>query len=71
MTKPRYRVFVRTWWTSNPDYPNGLEPCAGPKRGLPNAKYATEEEARGHAKRWNANNPAGRFGRRAEIEELA
>lgn len=22
-----YRVFTRTWWKDNPEWPNGLEPC--------------------------------------------
>ena len=26
-----YNVFTRTWWRKNPDWPNGLEPCIGPK----------------------------------------
>ncbi len=40
-----YRVFRRTWWTLNPVYPNGLEPCPGKKRYIPYARFNTEEEA--------------------------
>ena len=32
-----YRIFTRTWWVHNDDFPNGLEPCPGKKRTIAHA----------------------------------
>lgn len=63
-----YAVSVRTWWRYNPDWPNGLEPCAGKKKYLRKG-IAGEESARDVARVWNANNKPGRLSRKAEYEE--
>jgi len=39
-----YRIFKRTWWRKNPNWPNGLEPCLGRKRTVKTVE--TQEEAR-------------------------
>ena len=39
----RYRVFKRTWWRDNPDWPDGLEPEMGTKQHV--RYFPTEEEA--------------------------
>jgi len=62
-----YRVFHRTWWEENPEWPNGLEPEAGFKTHID--RVATEEEAREMCQAWNAEHPAGRLSRKAEYEE--
>ena len=49
-----YRVFKRTWWKENSSYPNGLEPCPGPKRYVSGATFDTEQEARDFCKLRNA-----------------
>ena len=48
-----YRVFRRTWWKENPDWPGGLEPCPGKKRYIPHARFNTIEEARAYCKKRN------------------
>ena len=64
---PLYNVFVRDWWRNNAGWPNGLEPCAGPKhyleRGLtlPEARRVCAEYARTHK--------PGRLSRKAEFEQ--
>jgi hypothetical protein len=62
-----YAVFVRTWWRSNPSWPNGLEPCAGKKRYL-RRRIATEEEARRICRQYNDTHEPGRLSRKAEYE---
>ena len=49
-----YKVFKRTWWKYNKDYPNGLEPSAGPKKHV--CYFNTEEEARNFCMHNNKNN---------------
>jgi len=63
-----YRVFTRTWWRNNKDYPNGLEPCAGRKTTIRKG-IKTEEEARSICKVYNACHDPGRLSRKAEYEE--
>jgi hypothetical protein len=63
-----YKVFTRTWWRNNPNYPNGLEPCAGRKTTLVK-RVETEEEARAICKRYNDSHNPGRLSRKAEYEE--
>ena len=65
-TAVTYRVFTRTWWRSNPAWPNGLEPGAGRKTSI--ARHCTEQEARDIARTWNANHAPGRLSRKAEYE---
>ncbi len=62
-----YRTFTRTFWRENPDYPNGLEPHAGPRHYK--AEYSTMEEARAACREWNAEHPPGRYSRKMEFEE--
>lgn len=63
-----YRVFTRTWWRNNPNWPQGLEPCAGAKRTL-RRNVKTQEEARAICAAWNAAHKPGRLSRKAEYEE--
>lgn len=63
-----YKVFKRTWWKDNPDWPNGLEPEAGKKHYI--CKVRTEEEAIIACEAWNNNNDPGRYSMKAEYEEL-
>jgi hypothetical protein len=68
----RFLVFSRTWWTPNADWPNGLEPDAGPKRKI--GKARTTEEAREmcrefmHNHQFSANDK--RLGLAAEFMEI-
>ncbi len=63
-----YRIFTRTWWRNNPDWPDGLEPHAGRKTTI--GKAATEEEARDMCRVHRANHAPGRLSRKAEYEEI-
>ena len=62
-----YKVFTRTWWRINPEWPNGLEPHAGRKRTI--AKVSTEEEAQQICSDWNESHHAGKLSRKAEYQE--
>ena len=64
-TAESYRVFVRTWWRTNPNWPNGLEPCPGRQTTI--ARHCTYDEARSIAQTWNANHKPGRLSRKAEF----
>ncbi len=64
-----YRVFTRTWWKNNPDWPNGLEPCASGRKTTIQKRVATYDEARSICQVWNANHEPGRLSRKAEFEE--
>ena len=66
-TAKSYRVFTRTWWHNNPDWPKGLEPKAGRKHTI--GIHFTEEEAQAFAKEWNATRELGRLLLKAEYEE--
>jgi len=63
-----YKVFTRTWWKNNPQWPNGLEPCAGRKTTIAKG-IQTEQEARAICKRYNDNHNPGRLSRKAEYTE--
>lgn len=63
-----FKCFTRTWWRENPNYPNGLEPSAGPKRTK--ATFKTEDEARQFCEDWNDKHPPGRLSLKCEYEEL-
>ena len=62
----RYRIFNRHWWRENPDWPNGLEPDAGPKRTI--CYVDTIEQARETCRRFNAESDPGRYGMKCEFE---
>jgi len=47
-----FKVFTRTWWRDNPDYPGGLEPHMGPKRTI--GECQTIEHAREMCRQYNA-----------------
>ena len=66
--KGSFRVFVRSWWRDNPEWPNGLEPHAGRKTTI--CWFMTEESARAAAQAYNATHNPGRYSRKAEIEEV-
>ena len=63
-----WKVFTRTWWRDNPEWPNGLEPCMGPKRKIGTAHSI--EDARRMCREYNAANPPGRLSRKAEFERI-
>jgi len=67
-SKERYDVFVRNWWRANPTWPNGLEPCAGPKRYI--ARGLTADEARRVCAEHAKEHPPGRLSRKAEFESV-
>ena len=62
-----FNVFNRTWWTDNPEWPDGLEPCPGRKTYIKRG-VQTEEEARAICADWNAKHKPGRYSRKAEYE---
>ena len=65
--QPLYNVFTRTWWTPNPSWPNGLEPCAGRKRYL--ERGVSYDVARARCKDYNETHKPGRLSRKAEFEQ--
>ena len=65
-----YRVFVRTWWKSNPSWPNSLEPHMGRKRTI-RRNVPTSEDARAICERHNRENNPGRLSSKAEFERTA
>ena len=62
-----YNVFHRTWWKSNPSWPDRLEPGVGRKTYL--ARYVTYEDAREIQRQYNETHTPGRLSRKAEFEE--
>lgn len=62
-----YRVFHRTWWQPNPNWPDGREPGVGPSVFIGWAD--TEEQARAMAQRWNAAHDPGPLSDKAEFTE--
>lgn len=65
-TMNNFRIFHRTWWKHNPDWPNGLEPCPGRKIHIGYA--STEEEARAMCKSWAKYHAPGDLSDKAEYE---
>lgn len=63
-----YNVFHRTWWRSNPSWPNGREPGAGKRTYL--ARHVTYEDARAIAKQYNDTHNPGKLSRKAEFESV-
>ncbi len=63
----RYVVFHRTWWRRNPDWPDGLEPEAGPKTRIGIAVGI--QQAQQMCREWNSANHHGELSRKAEFIE--
>jgi hypothetical protein len=73
----RYRIFTRTWWRVNKNWPEGREPSPGRKRTV---RYVnTIEEARQFCSEYNrAREPGGSqynkrshfLGHKAEFESV-
>lgn len=63
-----YRVFTRTWWIANKDWPGGREPGAGKRRTLAK-NVKTIEEARAICQRYNSTHDPGFLSKKAEFEE--
>lgn len=61
-----YRVFTRTQWRRNPDYPGGREPSPG--RKFTRLIVQTEAEAREWCQDYNATHDPGFLSRKAEYE---
>lgn len=64
-----FRVFTRTWWRDNPQWPNGLEPCAGRKTVL-RKSVESEADARAICQDYNRTHTPGRLSRKAEYERV-
>ena len=62
-----YRVFHRTWWKENKDWPNGLEPDAGTKHHI--IEVETIEEAKKECREYNRTHSPGRLSDKAEFEQ--
>ena len=62
-----YRVFTRTWWKENPEWPNGLEPHAGRKYTI-HRHVVGEHLAREICKQWNDTHKPGRLSKKAEYD---
>ena len=62
-----YKIFTRTWWKVNHQWPNGLEPHAGRKYTIDHA--STEEEARKICREYNDTHNPGKLSRKAEYEK--
>jgi len=63
-----YRVFTRTWWKKNPNWPVGREPSPGRKYTL--ATVGSEQEAREMCKEYNETHNPGFLSRKAEYEKI-
>ena len=64
----KFRVFTRTWWKVNKDWPNGLEPHAGRKTTL--CYVESEESARDVCRIYAINHKPGRLSRKAEYYKI-
>jgi len=69
----KFRIFTRTWWKENPEWPNGLEPCIGPKRTI--GKTQTIEAARKMCEQYNSTTALStarnrRLSMKAEFESI-
>ena len=66
-----YEIRVRNWWKANPEWPNGLEPCATPwNKAYKIGTASTEKEAQAICQDWNATHKPGRLSRKAEYSEI-
>jgi hypothetical protein len=63
-----YKVFHRTWWKLNPEWPDGREPCIG--RSYHISWASTEEEARSICKEWNKTHLPGHLADQAEYTKV-
>jgi hypothetical protein len=63
-----YKVFVRNWWTVNPDWPNNLEPSPGRKRVIAR-NIKTVKKAQEICAEYNRTHKPGKLSRKAEFEE--
>jgi len=61
-----YKIFHRTWWRHNPDWPDGREPGVG--RPITIKYVNTEEEARLACFSWNKAHDPGFLSDKAEYE---
>lgn len=63
-----YKVFTRTWWKHNPEWPNGLEPCPG-RRYTIARNINTEEIAQAICEEYNRTHKPGKLSKKAEYDE--
>ena len=63
-----YKVFHRTWWRYNRDWPDGREPGVG--RPITIEYVNTEAEAREACSAWNACHDPGFLSDKAEYMEV-
>lgn len=63
-----FKIYHRTWWKHNKQWPNGLEPCIGKSHFI--GKCYDEKTARTLCQQWNDNNESGELSDKAEYEEI-
>ena len=66
MTK--YKVFHRTWWKYNRDYPDNREPNLGKEKFISWAY--SYESAQDICRVWNANHDPGKYSDKAEFYQV-
>ncbi len=62
-----YRIFTRTWWKENSDWPDGLEPAPGRKYCIGTAQ--NRADAIELCDQYNSSHDPGRLSKKAEFEE--
>jgi len=66
--KNKYRIYVRTWWVKDKEYPGGRKPHVGRKRIL--GYTDSIEKARDWCSVWNCNHDPGFLSKKAEFEGI-
>ena len=65
-----FEIRVRNWWTKNPDWPDGREPCATPwHKAWKLGTVKTEKEAQDICQEYNRTHKPGPLSRKAEYSE--
>ena len=64
----KYRIFHRTWWKHNKNWPDSREPCAGKQIFVSWAD--TELKAQELCMQWNLNHKQGLYSDKAEYSEV-
>ena len=61
-----YRIFHRTWWVDNKNWPTNLEPCIG-ESTIIQERVPSIDAAIRICTEWNETHAEGRLARRAEF----
>jgi len=64
-----FKVFARTWYRENSEWPDGLEPFAG-KKYIIHKGVQTEHEAQVLCREWNSRNKPGKLSKKAEYTRI-